>query len=166
LPLHLLIKWGAGANDLDLHLTGGPKNDRFHVYYLNKGSLDGNPRALMIDDCISKNCSEVIRVEEFQEGDVYRASVFNFDERNNPNSTNISNDSGLEIELIRGGTPVAIEGDTDLGVTISGGEVIFTTKPTTGQVGTLWTAAEINTSTLNVELIDTFSTTSNSREIE
>ena len=165
LPLHILITWGAGASDLDIHLTGPNGDERFHVFYLNKGSLEDGPKAAIIDDCISSNCSEVIRVEELKKGGVYRASVFNFGDSRST-SDNLSSNSEVEIELIRGGTLVQIEGDTDLGSQISGGETLFKGSPTAGLIGNTWKAIEINPDNNNVTFINEITNSTNSRAVE
>jgi len=156
IPLHLLVKWGAGASDLDIHLTG-PKNDgsgeRFHLFFLNTGTLDDPINALITDDCISSSCSEVIRIDELNKGGNYTASVYNFgDERKTSN--NLSTQSNVEFQVVRGGTLVRTEGDLDLGIGIEGGDVLFTGSPTAGQVGNTWKAVEINPENSDINFIN------------
>lgn len=165
LPLHILITWGAGASDLDIHLTGPDGDDRFHLFHLNKGSLTDDPKAAIIDDCISTNCSEVIRVEELKTGGVYRASVFNFGDQSQT-SNNLSTNSNVTIELVRGGTVVPVEGDTDLGSLVSGGESLFKGSPTAGEAGNTWKAIEINPDNNDINFVNEITNSASARAVE
>jgi len=165
-PLHFLLSWGAEAADLDLHLTG-PKgnNERFHIFYLNRGDLDNEPKALFIEDCISTNCSEIIRVDNFKKGDVYRASVFNFGNQSQT-SNELSTTPDVELKLISGGEIVYKEGDTDLGVDIIGGKVIFEGSPPTNKIGNTWKAIEINPDSNTIKAVNQITNSENSRAVE
>ena len=107
-PFYIQMQWGSGAVDLDLHLTG-PQASRFHVYYGNTGSLTSQPYALLHNDWLGTNGSEVITVGAFNQGGVYRASVYNY---GNPSttSTNLSTASGVSMQLIKGGSVVDVSG--------------------------------------------------------
>lgn len=164
LPLHILISWGATVSDLDIHLTGPQETSRFHIFYLNTGDLQNEPKAAIIDDCISTNCSEVIRINELNKGGVYRASVYNFGDQD-INSNSLSS-SDIEIEVIRGGTYIENEGDTDFGSTVSGGQSIFKGSPTAGQNGNTWQAIEIDPNNGNVDFINRITNFNNSVDVE
>lgn len=166
LPLHLLLSWGAGARDLDIHLTG-PNGDgtRFHVFYRNLGDLDGPPGAKIIDDCISTNCSEVLKIETLNDGGVYRASVHNFGDQS-ANSTNLSSQSDVQLQLIRGGAFTPSEGDTDVGSTIIGGDVLFSGSPTSGEQGNTWQAIEIDPAANSIDFINTITNVNRPDDIQ
>lgn len=164
LPLHLLITWGAGLRDVDLHLTGPNGDERFHVFYLNTGDLENDPKAALIDDCISTNCSEVITIQELKNGGVYKASVFNA--AKGANANNDLSTSDIQIELIRGGVAVEFEGDTDLGTQISGGESLFKASPTSSDIGNTWQALEIDADKNEINLIDNITSFAKARDVD
>lgn len=141
-PFHIQVTWGAAGHDLDLHLTG-PQNSRFHVYYANVGSLNSQPFAKLHGDCTCSSGSEVITVQRFNAGEVYRASVFNFGNQSTT-STNLSTASEVQLRVVRGGGVVSREGG---GHTVNGGTTVTTLRPTAGQAGNTWKAVEINPAT-------------------
>ena len=167
LPLHFLITWGAGSSDLDLHLTGPLGASRFHIYFSARGSLTGEPHAALIDDCVSASCAEVIRVEEFNAGttpnQVYRASVYNYGDGA---GTNLSSQSGVEMMVVRGGTVQQVQGATDTGSIVTGGEILFRGSPTPGQAGDTWTAIEVNPDTGDVNFVNQISTSGSSGNVQ
>ena len=141
-PFNVVLRWGAGAYDLDLHMTGPlgeATMNRFHIYYAARGTQIAAPFAELIKDCICRSGSEVILTSTIQRGGVYRISVFNYgDDR--ATSSNLSTASQAQISIVRGGTAVS-QGD---GTTIVGGREIYTgTVPTSG-AGNTWVAAEID----------------------
>lgn len=164
LPLHILISWGTNVFDLDIHLTGPQGSDRFHVFYLNKGDLQNNPNAAIIDDCISTTCSEVVRINDLNKGGIYRASIFNHGDQT-INGNGLSS-SDVEIEVIRGGTYIRSEGDTDMGSLVSGGNSIFKGNPTAGQTGNTWQAIEINPDNGKIDFVDKFTNFNSAQEVE
>lgn len=141
-PFNVILTWGAGAFDLDLHMTGplgeGTTN-RFHIYYANAGNLSAQPFAQLIRDCICASGSEVILTSALNRGGVYRISVFNFGNQS-ATSTNLANASNAVIQIVRGGTTQAVGN----GTTIIGGRVILTTAVPNGQPGNTWVAAELD----------------------
>jgi hypothetical protein len=152
LPLHFLITWGAGSSDLDLHLTGPMGANRFHIYFGARGSLTAEPNAALIDDCISASCAEVIRIEDFNPGGVYRASVYNY---GNGSGTNLASDSGVEMMVIRGGEYQTVTGaNGDTGTIVTGGDILFQGSPTPGQSGNTWRAIEVNPDTGEVIFVN------------
>ncbi|MES2043874.1 MAG: hypothetical protein V4475_08340 [Pseudomonadota bacterium] len=143
-PFNVLLTWGAGAYDLDLHMTGplgAGVSDRFHIYYNAPGDLTAQPFAALIKDCICTSGSEVILTSALNRGGVYRLSVFNYGDQA-AGSANLANMSGATIQIVRGGTAVS-QGN---GTTIVGGHVLLTTNVPNGQTGNTWIAAEINPS--------------------
>lgn len=139
-PFNVLLTWGAGAYDLDLHMTGPTDpGGRFHIYYVNRGSQTASPFAELIRDCICNSGSEVILTSQIAQGGTYRISAFNFGDQA-PSSLNLSNASGAKIQIVRGGVAQA-QGN---GTTIVGGRTIFTTTPPSGQPGNTWVAVEID----------------------
>jgi hypothetical protein len=141
-PFNILVTWGSGVYDLDLHMTGPDgAGGRFHIYYADRGSLPAPPFAELIQDCICTNGSEVILTSNLLQGGVYRVSAFNF---GNQSTTATELSSGnLVLQVVRGGTA---QGQGE-GTTIVGGHVLFTTSPQPNQPGNTWTAVEIDPAT-------------------
>lgn len=140
-PFNVLLVWGPGAYDLDLHMTG-PSADgsRFHIYYANRGSQIAPPYAELIRDCVCTSGSEVILTAQLERGGVYRVSVFNYGSQSST-STNLSSSSNAIISIVRGGVAVGV----GQGTTIQGGREIFTRPvPGGGLPGNTWSAVEIN----------------------
>ena len=171
LPLHIVIQWGSGARDLDLHLTGPSGDTRFHIYWNNKGTINASPSALLIDDCSAPRCAEVIRIDNFEQEGIYRASVFNFGD-SNPASDNLSSKSGVTLELIRGGNIVEVTGFNDTltiirnGNKVINGDLLFSGSPTPGQVGNTWTAVEIDSKTSDIDFVNQITNSVNSAAVQ
>ena len=141
-PFNVLLTWGAGAFDLDLHLTGplgATTSDRFHIYYAAQGNLTAQPFAQLIKDCICASGSEVILTSALNQGGVYRILVFNFGDQSAA-SSNLANASNAIIQIVRGGTAVS-QGN---GTTIVGGRTLLTVRPPSSTAGNTWVAAEID----------------------
>jgi hypothetical protein len=136
---NILTTWGAGARDLDLHLTGPQDGGTFHVYYANRGSLTSQPYAFLNRDDTGTNGSEVITVQQFNQGGLYQASVFNYGDQSHT-STNLSTASGVSLSVINGGTVV----NTNGGSTVNGGTVLISLTPTPNLAGNTWQAVSIN----------------------
>jgi len=164
LPLHILVSWGASLSDIDLHLTGPGETERFHVYYLTPGDLDSGPEAALIKDCVSTRCSEVIRIENVKENDVYRASVYNLAAGAEANNDLSSSD--VEIELILGGTPIAFDGASDLGTKVSGGDSLFKATADSGEMGNTWQAFEIDAGKNEINAIDNITNFDSSGDVQ
>ena len=147
---NILTAWGAGARDLDLHLTGPQGTSTFHVYYANQGSLTSQPYAKLNGDNTSTNGSEVITVQQFNQGGTYQASVFNYGNQSTT-STNLSTTSGVSLQVINGGTVVPLAAG---GATVNGGTVVTSMTPTTNQAGNTWVAVNINPSNGQVTQIN------------
>jgi hypothetical protein len=144
-PFNVLLTWGAGAFDLDLHMTGPTgdgQTDRFHIFYAARGNLNAFPFAELIRDCICASGSEVILTTQLIRGGVYRISTFNFGNQS-ATSTNLANQSEALLQIVRGGTAVSVGN----GTTIEGGRVIYTATPPAGQPGNTWVGVEINPTT-------------------
>ena len=143
-PFNVLLTWGSGAYDLDLHMTGPlTGTDRFHIYFDARGDLTTQPFAQLIKDCICSSGSEVILTSALNRGSgVYRVSVFNYGDQSG-SSTNLSNQSQATVQIVRGGTAQS-QGN---GTTIVGGQTLLTVTVPTAQPGNTWIAAEINPNT-------------------
>jgi hypothetical protein len=146
---NILMSWGAGARDLDLHLTGPQNGGTFEVYYGNPGSLATQPFALLQRDDTGYSGSEVITVQSFNQGGLYQAYVFNYGNQD-PNSTNLSTTAGASLQVINGGTIVPTSG----GTTVTGGTLIVTLTPTPGQAGNTWQAITIDPATGQVIVVN------------
>jgi hypothetical protein len=147
---NILAAWGAGATDLDLHLTGPQGSSTFHVYYANRGSLTAQPYALLHADDLGSSGSEVITVQQFNQGGPYQASVFNYGNQSTT-STNLSTTSGLSLKIINGGTVVATSGG---GSTVQGGTLVTSLTPTPNLAGNTWLAVSIDPATGEVTLVN------------
>ena len=162
-PFNVLLTWGAGALDLDLHMTGPSgigQTDRFHIYYAARGSLAVFPFAELIKDCICRSGSEVILTTQLIRGGVYRISVFNFGDQSG-SSTNLSSAAGAQLQVVRGGQAVS-QGD---GTTIVGGHVIYTGAPPPGQPGNTWVAVEIDPNTGHITAPNTVTQNAGSPDV-
>lgn len=162
-PYYILAYWGTGATDLDLHLTG-PDASRFHVYYAEVGSSTAQPYSLYHYDAVVANGSEVISIAKFNQGDVYRASVYNYSDPSYT-STNLSTTSGVTMQLIEGGKVVTATTPYN-GVTVEGGKVLQTITPVSGQAGNTWRAAEINPSTGQINTVNQILNSANSASVQ
>ncbi len=147
---NILAAWGAGASDLDLHLTGPEGSSTFHVYFGNRGSLTTQPYALLHADDLGTSGSEVITVQQFNQGGPYQASVFNYGNQSTT-STNLSTTSGLSLKIINGGTVVATSGG---GSTVQGGTLVASLTPTPDLAGNTWLAISIDPATGKVTLLN------------
>lgn len=152
---NILTTWGAGGNDLDLHLTGPQGSGVFHVYFGNPGSLTTQPYALLHMDDRGNNGSEVITVQRFNQGGPYQASVFNFGDQSTT-STNLSTTAGLSLSVINGGTVVPTSGG---GSTVQGGSLVASLTPTPNLAGNTWIAVFIDPATGQVTLVNQITNT-------
>ncbi|MFT4027299.1 MAG: hypothetical protein QM676_10925, partial [Novosphingobium sp.] len=141
-PFNVILTWGQNAYDLDLHMTGPLGegiNERFHIYYAAPGDLTAQPYAALIQDCVCNAGSEVILTSALNRGGVYRVSAFNYGDQSAA-STNLSNASSAQIQIVRGGTTQSVGN----GTTIVGGTTILTTTVPVGQPGNTWVAVELD----------------------
>ena len=141
-PFNVILTWGAGSYDLDLHMTGPlgeATADRFHIYYAAKGDLAAQPFAALIKDCICNSGSEVVLTSALNRGGVYRVSVFNYGDQA-ATSSNLSSASSAQIQIVRGGTTESVGN----GTTITGGHTLLTTSVPNGGAGNTWVAVELD----------------------
>lgn len=141
-PFNVVLTWGTGAFDLDLHMTGPlgeNTTDRFHIYFAASGNLAAQPFAKLIKDCVCSSGSEVVLTSALNRGGVYRVSVFNFGNQS-ATSTNLANASQAALQIVRGGVAQSVGN----GTTIVGGRTIVSTTVPTGQAGNTWVAAELD----------------------
>ncbi len=140
---------------MDLHLTGPEGSSVFHVYFGNRGSLTTQPYALLNADNLGTNGSEVITVQQFNQGGPYQASVFNFGDQSTT-STNLSTTAGLSLSVINGGTVVPTTGG---GSTVEGGSLVTSLTPTPNLAGNTWIAVSIDPATGQVTLVNQITNT-------
>lgn len=162
-PFFIQMQWGSGAGDLDLHLTG-PQSSRFHVYFGQMGSLTSQPYALLHNDWLHPSGSEVITVSQFNLGDVYRASVYNYSNPS-PTSTQLATSSGVSLQVIKGGTVVDASGGLN-GKAVQGGTTVMTVTPTTAQAGNTWQAVEINPTNGQINPVNKIVNSANSASVQ
>jgi hypothetical protein len=169
LPFYIQTVWGLGGKDLDLHLTGPQGTSTFHVYYpaANQGSLTSQPFAQLKGDCIAYGGSEVIAVAKLNQGGVYQASVYNYGNQSTT-STNLSTTSGVSLQVIQGGTVIdrtPTGSYTTTGHIVSGGTVVTTVTPTSGQAGNTWQAVQINPANGQVTKVNQVVNSANSASV-
>ena len=138
-PFSGFVSWNTSARDLDLHSTGpNPGGGRFHVFFGNTGSLTSQPFTLLHQDCICTAGNEAITVQQFNQGGVYRFSVFNFGQ-----SVPLTQ-SGASFQFVQGGT---VAPGPNGGSVVSGGTILTTlTIPTSG-TGDTWVVGEYDPAT-------------------
>lgn len=127
--VRVVLTWGETPSDLDSHMTGplpGNSNDRFHVYYVNRGSLNGSPFTNLDIDDTSSFGPETITITQINQG-TYRYSVHNYSNR--------------------GSTTSDLLASSFAQVTVIIGETVQTFN-VPNQPGTLWTVFELNDSTI------------------
>jgi len=88
-----ILTWGTNPSDLDSHLVGPTGLGMFHVSYVDKGSLGGEPYANLDTDDTTSYGPEVVSISRLRAG-TYRYSVRHF-----AGSGTIET-SGARIELI------------------------------------------------------------------
>jgi hypothetical protein len=120
------------------------------VYFGNRGSLTAQPYALLNADDLGTSGSEVITVQQFNQGGPYQASVFNYGNQSTT-STNLSTASGLSLKIINGGTVVSTSGG---GSTVQGGTLVASLTPTPDLAGNTWLAVYIDPATGKVTLVN------------
>ena len=161
----LLIQWGPGARDLDLHLTG-PDVDggRFHVYFSNPGNLFESPYALLTNDDTGTAGQEVIAVSQVNQGGVYRASVYNFGD-SSPTSNNLSTQSDVQFSLYSGGQIIESP-NSPQGFVIEGGGLVATATPTTSDAGNTWVIGELDPATGDLTLTNEVTNSDSSSSVQ
>lgn len=116
--MRVVLSWGENPSDLDAHFAYG--ND--HIYYEHK---DGSNANLDVDD-VNSYGPETITIEQRNNGQEYVFAVHDYSDRQNPNTTNLSN-SQAKVFVYIGESLVRT-------YYISGGS----------QKGNLWTVFKIN----------------------
>ena len=158
-PFNIVLTWGTGVSDADLHLTGPDgSGGRFHVYYANRGSTTQFPFAQLVTDCICISGSEALFTTQLLQGGVYRVSAFNFGDQSST-STGLAT-GGLSLQIVRGGTAQSVGN----GTTIVGGRTLLTLQPT-GGAGNTWLAAEIDPRTGRIFTINQIGNTDGSGNV-
>ena len=94
----VVLTWG-NTLDLDVHLTGPlASGQRFHVFYDTTGSLTAEPFCRFDLDDRDGYGPETITLGQRIPG-VYRISVHNYDDRENPASVQLSQESGAMVQV-------------------------------------------------------------------
>lgn len=159
-PFNILVTWGTGMYDLDLHMTGPDGvGGRFHIYFSDKGSLSTAPYAALIQDCVCTSGSEVILTSALLQGGVYRISAFNYGNQS-AGATEFGT-ANVVLQVVRGGEAQGVGS----GTTIVGGRVLFTISPTAGQAGNTWNAVEIDPETGRIFAVNHVSQSSGSSSV-
>jgi PKD repeat protein len=106
--LRVVLTWGDSPYDLDSHLTLPDGESRFHLYYINKGTvhtIDGLETCILDTDDVSSYGPETITLFRTVNG-VVRYSVHDFSNRGSSSSTALAS-SGAKVEIYRGSALVA-----------------------------------------------------------
>jgi hypothetical protein len=61
--LEVALKWDHAPGDLDLHAWVERSDGSYHLFYLNQGSLDGPPRALLSNDATQALGRETLKLQ-------------------------------------------------------------------------------------------------------
>ncbi len=151
-PVDIVLDWNqsiaAGQLDLDSHLTGpsvignDDTSTRFHTYFDAKGSLNSAPNALLYKDVIPSTGAsgqEQTRIQILN-GGIYRFYVHDFTNKNNFNSSALSN-SGASVTFYNNGIELPTPGQ-NLGNPVGGAINV-----PTGQVGNVWYVFQLDTRT-------------------
>lgn len=160
-PADIVLRWGNHPADLDSHLTGPVRansSERFHIHFENKGSLTGNPNAMLYRDDTSHgagstNRPEQTRINVTQPG-VYNFYVHDFSNKGSQNSKALSQ-SGATVTLYSAGNRNLPEGN-NLGKQV--GQPIPVPKD---KVGTVWHSFELDTRRNTLTPKDTMSNDKN-----
>jgi hypothetical protein len=101
--VRIVLTWNVPpSRDLDSHLTGPIPGsmDRFHVYFGNRGNLNGSPWAALDRDDLVGPGPETITIARLFPG-VYRYSVHDYTGRNQNFSTALA-EAGARVRVFRG----------------------------------------------------------------
>lgn len=152
-PADIVLNWGNRPSDLDSHLTGpinAQSNERFHVYFGNKGNLNHEPHVYLYTDNVSHgvgraNNPEQMRINVTQPG-IYNYYVHDFSNGINPNSQALSQ-SGAVVSVHSAGNRELPEGNN------LGHKVAEFSVPQ-NQAGTVWHTFELDTRRNTIRAID------------
>jgi len=154
----LEFNWDAVTSKFfDSHLNG-PKatGGTFHVYYADVGETIEGSR--LENDCffscasIAGNHGEVITIEKFNNGGLYRASLHNYSDRFDNESTFFAdNREKFSFRILQGGS--LSRGDNGSAI-VTGGTEIFKLIPPSSGTGNTWVAANIDPSTGRIQTVN------------
>lgn len=157
-PFNIYVTWGSGARDLDLYLSSPTGT----YYYANPGT----PTSPIFyhTDSIVPNGSEVITISQWNNTGNYNAYVHNYTNRGDANNTVLALTSGVQMQLIRGGTVSVVPTSAGDKAIVTGGTVLQSLSPATipstaNKVGTYWNAVAINPNTGTITQINTIGNT-------
>jgi hypothetical protein len=142
--IRIVLTWGATPSDLDSHLTGpiSGSDDRFHVYWMDQGSINNSPYTNLDIDDVSSYGPETVTIRTQASG-TYRYSIHDYSNGDSSSSNAMAN-SGAKIKVYKGSGLV---------------REYFVPN----EAGTLWTVFEINGN--NINTINTMSYTSDYQNI-
>jgi len=154
----LEFNWtGITSKFFDSHLNGPKANGgTFHVYWAVQGqTIEG---AKLENDCLSNctntagNQSEVITIEEFNSGGLYRASLHGWTDRDTTNSTFIAdNNDKFSFRILQNGT---LSRGNNGSAIVTGGTEIFKLIPPNSGIGNTWVAANIDPSSGQIQTVN------------
>ena len=154
----LEFNWtGITSKYFDSHLNGPKANGgTFHVYWAVQGqTIEG---AKLENDCLSNctntagNQSEVITIEEFNSGGLYRASLHGWTDKDTTNSTFIAdNNDKFSFRILQNGT---LSRGNNGSAIVTGGTEIFKLIPPNSGIGNTWVAANIDPSSGQIQTVN------------
>jgi len=153
--------------DLDAHLNGPNASvGTFHVFFSNTSQENVTLANDCASSCASSNSaakSEVITISSFNQGGLYRASLFDFAGQNiSNNGAFVNNRDNIFLKIVQGGT---LQRGSNGSATISGGTEIIKISPPTSGTGNTWVAANIDPTTGQVQVVNKITSFSNSSSV-
>lgn len=105
--IRIVLTWGENPSDLDSHLTGPLEgsNNRFHVYWSEKGHINDSPYSNLDVDDIDSYGPETVTIRTQQSG-VYRYSIHDYSNQISTSSSALAN-SGANVKVYKGSGLVA-----------------------------------------------------------
>jgi len=153
--------------DLDAHLNGPNASvGDFHVFFSNTAQENARLENDCTSSCDSLNSaskSEVITITSFNQGGLYRASLFDFAGQSiSNNGAFVANRDNIFFKIVQGGT---LQRGSNGSAFISGGTEIIKLSPPTSGSGNTWVAANIDPATGQVEVVNKITNFSSSSAV-
>jgi len=153
--------------DLDAHLNGPNASvGDFHVFFSNTAQENARLENDCTSSCDSLNSaskSEVITITSFNQGGLYRASLFDFAGQSiSNNGAFVANRDNIFFKIVQGGT---LQRGSNGSAFVSGGTEIIKLSPPTSGSGNTWVAANIDPATGKVEVVNKITNFSSSSAV-
>ncbi len=135
--VRVLLTWGSAPVDLDAHMTGPSGGGRFHVFYNDRGNASAAPFCTLDLDDRDGYGPETMTIKQKSPG-VYRFSVHDYSNKDNGQSTALSQLSGAVVTVF------------------DSSGLLGTFRVPQGQTGTIWRVFELDGQTGEVTGVNTF----------